>query len=224
MSNLCKKNEQFTNEETHMNIFNSLVAHLSMLLLGCLILTACNTAQEVQQTTYDLTKGPAPSEPTVPEGMVELLLKDKLDGDLSNYCVDIVGGGPNINPANGLQTHTCYSYRGSLGSDQAIDPDLFSQGVIKMTAFDVCAAVANLVQGSKISLEDCRSSPAQEFVISTEGTISPTEAPDLCFTVGEETKFGRGGTSPHQIKSLTLEPCNPALARRQEWRTRKQGD
>ncbi len=43
---------------------------------------------------------------------------------------------------------------------------------------------------------------------------------DMCLTAGEETKLGRGGTSEHQINSLTLEACNDALNDRQIWETR----
>ena len=43
---------------------------------------------------------------------VEVTLKDNLDGNLNGYCLDIKGGGPNIDPSEGLQAHTCYSYRG----------------------------------------------------------------------------------------------------------------
>ncbi|WP_413694037.1 hypothetical protein [Psychromonas sp. KJ10-2] len=48
---------------------------------------------------------------------VEIALKHNLDGYLNGYCLDISGGGKNIDPANGLQVHTCYSYKGALGSD-----------------------------------------------------------------------------------------------------------
>lgn len=172
----------------------------------------------------DLTKGPAPEEPDVPTGMVEMVLKDKLDGNLSGYCIDIVGGGPNIDPANGLQAHTCYSYRGSLGSDQVVDPVLLSEGTIKIAAFDVCATIPSADVGTRIGLEACNGGAAQDFIMAENGVISPARNPAMCFTAGEETTFGRNGTSPHQIKSLTLEACDPELAQRQEWRTRAQED
>ena len=37
---------------------------------------------------------------------VEVALKDNLDGNLNAYCLDIKGGGPNIDPSEGLQAHT----------------------------------------------------------------------------------------------------------------------
>lgn len=187
-------------------------------------MSAPPTTAPVTMGATDLTRGPAASEPDVPEGSVELTLKDDLDGDLNGYCFDIVGGGPNINPDEGLQAHTCYSYRGAVGSDQAIDPALLAQGIIKIPTFDVCAQPSSAQQGSKLSLTSCDNSEAQRFIISDSGTISPSAAPDLCATAGIETRRGRNGTSPHQIKELTLEPCDEALSDRQQWRTRIEDD
>ena len=34
---------------------------------------------------------------------VEVTLKDRLDGNLNGYCLDIRGGGQNIDPSQGLQ-------------------------------------------------------------------------------------------------------------------------
>ena len=59
---------------------------------------------------------------------VEVTLQDGLDGNLNGYCLDIRGGGRNIDPSQGLQAHTCYSYRGDLGSDQAFDPEGIPRG------------------------------------------------------------------------------------------------
>ena len=36
---------------------------------------------------------------------VEVTLKDRLDGNLNGYCLDIRGGGQNIDPSQGLQAH-----------------------------------------------------------------------------------------------------------------------
>lgn len=156
--------------------------------------------------------------------MVEIVLKDKLDGNLSGYCFDIKGGGRNINPADGLQAHTCYSYRGALGSDQAVDPALMADGIIKLPSFDVCATATKQEVGATLDLTTCDGSDIQQFNIAASGTIAPKSAPGLCYTAGEETVFGRNGTSPHQIKTLTLQACDAAMAARQEWRTREGED
>jgi len=79
---------------------------------------------------------------------VEVTLKDRLDGNLNGYCLDIRGGGQNIDPSAGLQAHTCYSYRGDLGSDQAFDPELIAGGDLwPHLGATVIAAFAGLVVG-----------------------------------------------------------------------------
>lgn len=155
---------------------------------------------------------------------VEVTLKDNLDGDLNSYCLDIKGGGQNINPADGLQAHTCYSYRGDLGSDQAIDSEGIARGEFKVVAFDVCATMDGTEAGAEVALTACDGGELQQFDFAENGTISPKNAPGMCLTAGKETTFGRGGTSPHQIKTLTLQSCGGDLTAYQEWYTRSQDD
>jgi hypothetical protein len=155
---------------------------------------------------------------------VEVSLKDSLDGNLNSYCLDIKGGGQNIDPSEGLQAHTCYSYRGELGSDQAIDPDGIARGEFKVGAFDVCAAMEGTEAGAEVALSTCDGSDLQQFDFAENGYISPKSAPGMCLTAGKETAFGRGGTSPHQIKTLTLQSCGGELTAYQEWFTRTQDD
>lgn len=155
---------------------------------------------------------------------VEVVLIDKLDGNLSGYCLDIVGGGSNINPDNGLQAHTCYSYRGELGSDQIVDSSGIDNGVIHLSELDVCATLANFNANTKVDLEDCSDNAQQQFIFAENGQITPKEATNMCLTAGKETSFGRNGTSPHQIKTLSLQACQDELAAYQQWRTRTEAD
>lgn len=155
---------------------------------------------------------------------VEVTLKDGLDGNLNGYCLDIKGGGQNIDPSRGLQAHTCYSYRGDLGSDQSIDPEGIARGEFRVVAFDVCATVESAEAGAEVALSTCDGSDSQQFKFAENGFISPKSAPGMCLTAGKETTFGRGGTSPHQIKTLTLQSCGDDLAAYQEWYTRTQDD
>lgn len=155
---------------------------------------------------------------------VEVVLKDKLDGNLNGYCFDIKGGGRNVDPSRGLQAHTCYSYRGAIGSDQAIDPDSVANGVFRLPAYDVCVTMANPSEGDEVSLTACDGSDAQRFDFADSGTISPSTATGMCLTAGEDTTMGRGGTSPHQIKTLTLQGCSDDRAAAQQWFTRTQED
>ena len=156
---------------------------------------------------------------------VEVVLKSKLDGNLSGYCIDIKGGFANIDPSRGLQAHTCLSYRGdgTLG-DQAMEVALFENGVLKFPEYEVCATATEPNIGDELSLTACDGSDAQNFVITENGTISPANATSICLTAGDETTFGRNGTSPHQIKTLTFQNCDAELAGHQEWRTRVDSD
>ena len=155
---------------------------------------------------------------------VEVTLRDRLDGNLNGYCLDIRGGGQNIDPSQGLQAHTCYSYRGDLGTDQAFDPELIAGGEFKVIAFDVCATMEGTEAGAEVALTACDGSELQQFDLSADGGISPKSAPGMCLTAGNETTFGMGGTSPHQIKTLTLQQCSDTLTAYQEWYTRTQED
>jgi len=155
---------------------------------------------------------------------VEVTLKNGLDGNLNSYCLDIKGGGQNIDPSAGLQAHTCYSYRGDLGSDQAIDPEGIARGEFKVVAFDVCATMDGTEADAEVALSACDGSELQQFDFAENGAISPKSAPGMCLTAGQETTFGRGGTSPHQIKTLTLQSCGGDLTAYQEWYTRTQDD
>lgn len=155
---------------------------------------------------------------------VEVTLKHNLDGNLNGYCLDIKGGGQNINPADGLQAHTCYSYRGDLGSDQAIDPEGITRGEFEIVAFDVCATMEGTEADAEVALSACDGSELQQFHFAENGNISPKSAPGMCLTAGKETAFGRGGTSPHQIKTLTLQSCGDDLTAYQEWYTRTKAE
>ena len=139
-------------------------------------------------------------------------------------CLDIKGGGRNVDPSRGLQAHTCYSYRGDLGTDQALDPEGIARGEFKVVAFDVCATMEGTDADAAVALSACDGSELQQFDFAENGNISPKSAPGMCLTAGKETTFGRGGTSPHQIKTLTLQSCGGDLTAYQQWHTRTQAD
>lgn len=151
---------------------------------------------------------------------VEISLIDRLDGNLDGYCLDISGAKENADPSGGLQTHTCYTYQGASGIDQVFESDRFAEGVLYMPGFDVCATASDLTAGARLGLATCDGSDAQQITLTDTGALSPAAAPDMCYTAGEETRLGRGGTSEHQIKSLTLQPCSDDLAAYQTWHAR----
>lgn len=160
------------------------------------------------------------AEPTA----VEVVLVNNLDGYLNGYCLDIKGGGKNINPADGLQVHTCYSYKGSLGKDQIFDTTRFAGKQLYLPNFDVCAEVSAIKNGATVALAECNNSELQQIHFAGNGTITPVSNPELCFTASLDTKRGRGGTSDHQIKGLSLEKCSDDKTIFQQWRTRTEKD
>lgn len=153
---------------------------------------------------------------------VEITLAKDLDGIVNSYCLDIAGGNQNVDIKNGLQGHTCYSYRGSLGEDQIFDTTRFAQNQLYMPKFDVCATLASLTVGAKVGLASCNGSNLQTFIFSGTGTISPKAAPTMCLTLSAATRAGGG--SQHQIKTLTLEVCSTSAKDLQTWRVRSKDD
>ncbi|WP_424934117.1 ricin-type beta-trefoil lectin domain protein [Amaricoccus macauensis] len=164
-----------------------------------------------------LTAGAAQAE------TVEIYLIDMLDNTQAGYCLDIARAqGAQANPEDGLQGHTCYSPGGSLGVDQTFETDRFADGVLYMPDFDVCAVVEGTEAGASVGLAACDGSEAQSFAFEGEGTITPASAPEMCFTLGEETRGGRSDSN--QIKVLSLEPCDDDQAAYQTWNVRSAAD
>lgn len=154
---------------------------------------------------------------------VEVTLVDELDGIKNSYCIDIIGGGPDVDPANGLQAHTCYSYKGDLGHDQIFDTAKFAKQAFYMTRFDLCAEVDSAEAGSKLSLSACDGNERQQLLFLYDGSIRPAAAPDLCLTIGTETF--EGGNPIHLKRDMTMEACDLAAAgARQIWRVRSEDD
>lgn len=67
-------------------------------------------------------------------------------------------------------------------------------------------------------MTECDGSGAQNFAFSGEGTITPAAAPELCLTLGEDTRTGRSDTN--QIRELTLQACTDDRAAYQTWGNR----
>jgi hypothetical protein len=150
---------------------------------------------------------------------VEIYLTDILDNVQNGYCLDIARAqGDKANPDDGLQGHTCYSPSGELGVDQAFDAAKFSDGVLYMPEFDVCASVGASDAGTSIDLAACDGSAAQSFNFSGEGAIVPTSAESMCLTLAEATRTGR--SDANQIKVLGLEACNEAQSAYHTWSVR----
>lgn len=183
-----------------------------------LIFAACSASNDTASSTSASDAKPDASS----DEMVEITLIDVLDGVTSSYCIDIAGGNKNIDITKGLQAHTCYSYRGEIGTDQTFATSNFASNELYMPDFDVCATVGSLTAGSAIGLAACDGSDLQKVSFSGSGTISMIASPDLCFTAAEASRFGR--SEVHQIKKLSLETCSAEKAAYQEWRGRASAD
>ncbi|PIB25639.1 hypothetical protein BFP76_00435 [Amylibacter kogurei] len=150
---------------------------------------------------------------------VEVYVVDMLDNIQNGYCLDIAKGqGANANPDDGLQAHTCYSPSGEIFVDQAFDSERFDEGVMYMPEFDVCMAATGNEAGDTVALASCDGSAEQSWVFDGQGTIAPTANPEICITLGDETRTGR--SKENQMKALTLETCSDELATVQTWDTR----
>ena len=152
---------------------------------------------------------------------VEIAQKHQLDGFLSSYCLDMVGQGENATIDKPLQSHTCYSYRGDLGIDQVFDSKKLAQNQFYLPHFGLCAEFSALSVGAQLNLNKCNDSELQQIELTAEGLIRPITNRNLCLSSGLTTKRGRGGTSDHQIKTLTLQQCSAERAHFQEWYGRK---
>ena len=154
---------------------------------------------------------------------VEIYLINKLDGNLNHYCIDMQGFQDNARPEDNLQTHTCYSYQGQLAVDQIIPTEVLENGKIQLVNFDVCAQINGTAGGSTIGLAECSDDETQNIRLLENGNLVPDAAPSMCITAGVSSwAGGRNGDSPHQIRTLNLQPCSQEAFVYQRWGTRTQ--
>ena len=146
---------------------------------------------------------------TVPGSeLVEIQLIDKLD-EVRSYCIDIKGYKERAKVQLGLQAHTCYSYQGQLGVDQAFDKNLIQFGKFYMPAFEVCVEAKSNKEGAILTLKECNNTAVQKFNFSSENQIKVSGKHDLCLAVeSEKSKQGGVGTPPHLIRTLQLKSCS----------------
>lgn len=192
-----------------------LAASLALALAGCGGQAETDTAEKTDASSATTTAAASGNN-------VEITSAEDLDGKTNSYCIDIAGGNENIDITRGLQGHTCYSYRGSLGEDQVFDADRFPKNQLYMPNFDVCATAASLEAGAKIGLAKCDNSDLQNFTFSGTGQITATKATKMCLTLASATRTGKD--TKHQIKDMTLAACDAAQSKFQTWRTRTKDD
>lgn len=153
-----------------------------------------------------------------PNKLVEVTLVSKLDED-RGYCLDIAGGKGRDAPLDkGLQAHTCYNYTGAILEDQGFDAIQIEQGLFRISYFDVCMTVSEIIDGSAISLAKCAGLITQRFQLQPNGQLVIQADQNLCITVNSlEKKEGRGGSPIHVMRPLSLESCDVTKNDYQLW-------
>lgn len=192
---LALENNSYVQIGPQMNLFKSLL----LALAGSLFLPSIASAADV-----------------------ELFLLNKLDGNLNHYCIDMLGFQDRADVTGNLQTHTCYSYQGQLAVDQMMPSETLEDGKIHLYNFEVCAQVNGLTGGSTVGLGECSDdNEMQNIQLMENGNLVPAAAPSMCVTAGVSSwAGGRNGDSPHQIRTLNLQPCSGEALVYQRWGTR----
>lgn len=153
---------------------------------------------------------------------VEVYLLDPIDSVLNNYCIDTNGPPTGMQLESPLQAHTCYSYKGGLTADQAMESDDIAKGKIRIVSVDLCAQLDGTEPGSTITLTTCTDSEEQSFELRKNGQFVSTPHPELCLTAGPTSWFGGqvGALNQNQARTLHLQRCGDEATRYQRWGTR----
>lgn len=148
---------------------------------------------------------------------IEIRLTSHLD-DERGFCIDILGPKKRASVDSGLQAHTCYSYQGEIGIDQAFDEKLVSENTFYISGFDVCMTASAVALGATLGLQACENVAEQKFDFQTDGSIRLVDDTSLCLTVSSSDSIqGGGGTPPHLKRPISMENCDQALAEFQTW-------
>ena len=147
---------------------------------------------------------------------VEVYLLNNLN-DTRGFCIDMTGYKTNADVNKALQTHSCYSYQGSVSVDQGFDVSKISNGEFNLPFFNVCMEVENAETSSGLILRGCDKSPKQQFVFEDDGKIKPINDLSLCLTASGNYREGGGGSPVHLIRDLSLLACDTSFSTRQVW-------
>ena len=147
---------------------------------------------------------------------VEVYLLNNLN-DTRGFCIDMTGYKTNADVNKALQTHSCYSYQGSVSVDQGFDVSKISNGEFNLPFFNVCMEVESAESSSGLILRGCDKNPKQQFVFEDDGKIKPVNDPGLCLTASSDYREGGGGSPVHLIRDLSLIDCGASFSTRQSW-------
>ena len=147
---------------------------------------------------------------------VEVYLLNNLN-DTRGFCIDMTGYKTNADVNKALQTHSCYSYQGSVSVDQGFDVSKISNGEFNLPFFNVCMEAESAESSSGLILRGCDKSPKQQFVFEDDGKIKPINDLSLCLTASGDYREGGGGSPVHLIRDLFLSACDTSFSSRQSW-------
>ena len=181
---------------------------LPVLLSSLIFLSACDKQSEVDVVESLEERGFAET--------VEVYLLNNLN-DTRGFCIDMTGYKTNADVNKALQTHSCYSYQGSVSVDQGFDVSKISTGEFSLPFFNVCMEVENTESSSGLILRVCDNNPKQQFVFEDDGKIKPVNDLSLCLTASGDYREGGGGSPVHLIRDLSMSACDESLSGRQSW-------
>ena len=181
---------------------------LPVLLSSLIFLSSCDKQSEVDVVESLEERGFAET--------VEVYLLNNLN-DTRGFCIDMTGYKTNADVNKALQTHSCYSYQGSVSVDQGFDVSKISNGEFSLPFFNVCMEVENTESSSGLILRGCDKSPKQQFVFEDDGKIKPVNDLSLCLTASGDYREGGGGSPVHLIRDLSMSACDESLSTRQSW-------
>ena len=147
----------------------------------------------------------------------EVYLLNNLN-DTRGFCIDMTGYKTNADVNKALQTHSCYSYQGSVSVDQGFDVSKISNGEFNLPFFNVCMEAESAESSSGLILRGCDKSPKQQFVFEDDGKIKPVNDLSLCLTASANYDWYGGGYKPiYIVRDLFMSACSPAFSERQSW-------
>ena len=188
-----------------------MVKVLPVLFSFLIFLSSCDKQSEVDVVEPDEVSG-------YPE-TAEIYLLNNLN-DTRGYCIDMTGYKTNADVNKALQTHSCYSYQGSVSVDQGFDVSKISNGEFNLPFFNVCMEVENAESSSGLILRGCDKNPKQQFVFEDDGKIKPVNDLSLCLTASGDYREGGGGSPVHLIRDLSLSACDASFSSRLSWGVR----
>jgi len=144
---------------------------LPVLLSSLIFLSSCDKQSEVDVVESPEERGFAET--------VEVYLLNNLN-DTRGFCIDMTGYKTNADVNKALQTHSCYSYQGSVSVDQGFDVSKISNGEFSLPFFNVCMEIENAEPSSSLVLRGCDKNPKQQFVFEDDGKIKPVNNLSLC--------------------------------------------